>query len=58
MRKIIGFSLLSILFFISIIYAGAFHEFIGKCDMENVKKFVAAGVDIKGTFEDTGSSPL
>ena len=58
LKKILAILLLSNFLFVSIIYAGAFHEYIYKCDMESVKKFVAAGVDINGTVEDIGSSPL
>jgi ankyrin repeat protein len=58
MKKIIFFISLNVVVLFTIAYAGAFHEYVSKCDMASVKKFIDAGVDINAIDTPSESPPL
>ena len=55
--KKISITIIAVFTFFSLIYAGAFHDYVQKCDMASIKKFVTHGVDIN-SMDDVGFSPL
>ncbi len=57
MKKIIFFTIIINISFISILFAGAFHEYVYKCEMDSIKQFIENGVDINSK-DSVGSYAL
>ncbi len=57
MKKILFFIFLSILTLLTFAYADAFHEYVENCNLDGVKKFVDAGVDINANDSSSAHIP-